>query len=591
MMKKTSLLLFIIVMMMSTTQAAYKNLHEKLTEVNAYWSKQPDIPQAVYELAPILDEKIAIRTHLQWVEQILRLRPVTHLNPSQQHHRVRCLDILNQYWKAATFPQNHYLPYRNPVFIDANETFCAVGYLVKETGFESVSRDIAAHQNFAYVSEIQNDALIKWAQVHGFSLDELAWIQPGYPPTSPTTPMKAGVGGGVYEILQGDNMSEIMVGGSFQYHVSAYYSGFAGYDWMIPANVNGGNIYAMEYWNGLPIIAGDFTEVNNMPAHHIVALAPNGSGIMSMGNINGVVKDVTVFNNELYAAGADGVLKWDGNNWQSIGTVNGQVRCMYEWMGDLYIGGDFTTINGINAPYACKYDGNSFIAMGNALSLPINTFANFQNHLVAAGDLHTPSDTTAVIGKIWKWKNNTWNSSELNLMGHSIYSLAAAGNKLYIGGDFREYFSMIYGKNLAIASEPNPDIWECEMLDNLDAPVYVLKIFNNTLYVGGDFSKSYTFPAITLGGIGTVAVTSAIDKEDTHYLTCYPNPANSIVLIDNYLHAPLQIYDMQGRLVQAIPFTEQKSMGEGEVEINIEKLPSGLYFLQLGERVAKMTKN
>jgi 16S rRNA (cytosine1402-N4)-methyltransferase len=53
---------------------------------------------------------------------------------------------------------------------------------MQQSGCEELSRKIDKHEKFAYVKEIKAEGLAEWAKTNGFTVDELAWIQPAYPP-------------------------------------------------------------------------------------------------------------------------------------------------------------------------------------------------------------------------------------------------------------------------------------------------------------------------------------------------------------------------------------------------------------------------
>jgi hypothetical protein len=55
-------------------------------------------------------------------------------------------------------------------------------------------------QKYAYVHEIKVSGVAEWAAKNGFTLDELAWIQPGYPVQSNAQDMEGGLNGPVNAI-------------------------------------------------------------------------------------------------------------------------------------------------------------------------------------------------------------------------------------------------------------------------------------------------------------------------------------------------------------------------------------------------------
>ena len=123
---------------------------------------------------------LRLQTHLEYVERKLRNADISHLTTVQKTNRNHILNILNQYWKRGQFPKNDYFSTRKSVFIDRNGTHCAVGYLIKQTVGEAVSRQVNAKYQFASIYDIQMTELFTWANKYGLSIDECAMIQPTY---------------------------------------------------------------------------------------------------------------------------------------------------------------------------------------------------------------------------------------------------------------------------------------------------------------------------------------------------------------------------------------------------------------------------
>ncbi|MGB1121834.1 MAG: VIT domain-containing protein, partial [Saprospiraceae bacterium] len=123
---------------------------------------------------------LRLQTHLEYVERKLRNADISHLTAVQKRNRNHILNILNQYWKRGQFPKNDYFSTRKSVFIDRNGTHCAVGYLIKQTVGEAVSRQVNAKYQFASIYDIQMTELFTWANKYGLSIDECAMIQPTY---------------------------------------------------------------------------------------------------------------------------------------------------------------------------------------------------------------------------------------------------------------------------------------------------------------------------------------------------------------------------------------------------------------------------
>jgi hypothetical protein len=121
-----------------------------------------------------------IQTWLSHVERFLRQRDVPHLSPRQRERRAVHLGHLQAYWRAGRFPHNHVTPGLAPVFIDEHGTACAVGHLLLEGGAAELAHQIAREQLLGRIPDIHSPALARWARENGFTLEELALIQPSY---------------------------------------------------------------------------------------------------------------------------------------------------------------------------------------------------------------------------------------------------------------------------------------------------------------------------------------------------------------------------------------------------------------------------
>lgn len=156
-----------------------------------------------------------IQAHLASVEAWLRAAEPGSLSPAQRAQRAEALDALRAYREAGRFPHNHEAPEGRarpvevehgfeagqgdtPVFIDVHGVRCAVAELIHVSGHEALAREISQTWNLAYVDEIAHPGLPVWAEAHGFTLAELAAIQPAYAggprETSELPPWIAGVG-------------------------------------------------------------------------------------------------------------------------------------------------------------------------------------------------------------------------------------------------------------------------------------------------------------------------------------------------------------------------------------------------------------
>lgn len=121
-------------------------------------------------------EQERISTHLQYVHQRL-----SNANPKTHLKRKALLEALADYIKAGAFPLYFEYPAkRRPCFIDDAGTLCAVGHLIAVSKGRAEAERINRKYRFEYIVNMQDSALLEWQKESGFSLKELAMIQPNY---------------------------------------------------------------------------------------------------------------------------------------------------------------------------------------------------------------------------------------------------------------------------------------------------------------------------------------------------------------------------------------------------------------------------
>ncbi len=178
---KTLLLLFIFIGLSTAKAQKANSAYDELVHVNGEWRHQSDLkPELKRVSADLFSEKERIQFHLRETENLLRRRNISHLSAAQQEQRSKNLNTLHRYMKTGIFPINNQHQNRQPYFIDDNNIFCAVGYLMQQSGAEAIAQEIKRTQNFNYLIDIQHPDLMNWVASSGLSLDELVLIQPGY---------------------------------------------------------------------------------------------------------------------------------------------------------------------------------------------------------------------------------------------------------------------------------------------------------------------------------------------------------------------------------------------------------------------------
>lgn len=165
-------------------------VQDQLESLNKYWKNKNLNYSVLKERVSLTNDISLIQMHLALVETELRNKDVSSLTKEQLQNRLKCLDILHCYSLNGVFPKNLYHSERTPYFIDKFGTACAVGQLIISTGYSDLAKKIMVENNNGYITELDGKypEIKKWANTFGFTIDELAWIQPCYCSTgSPAT--------------------------------------------------------------------------------------------------------------------------------------------------------------------------------------------------------------------------------------------------------------------------------------------------------------------------------------------------------------------------------------------------------------------
>lgn len=566
-------IIFLLLALQAFLAQANNNTLQQLASVNVQWQKQNDIAAVIAETAisPNINHIDLIALHLQLVEKTLRARSVAHLNAMQQANRNTLLNKLNTYWKAKQFPVNDYLTYKSPVFIDRFGTHCAVGYLMQQSGYENLAREIDKTQKFAFVHDIKVNGVASWAQEQGFTIDELAWIQPGYWVTNTATDLGGGVNGQVNAILVEQGGMSIYVAGEFNMaggtvsanNIAVYQSGFAGWFWMPLNNGVNGKINAMLVHNNQLIVGGSFTQADGQVANHIALYDFVNGQWQSMGSLDGTVNTIALYNNEIYAGGSfTGMLaKWNGSAWidaNQIGFYGNEVRSLAVINNELIIGGDFELPTGALRKNVIGFDGTQFIYMGFGTLTPVNDLALYNGRIYAACDAVSGNDTCALA--LFNAANNDWekviipfNSLGNSFNGNKIMTLAVNGNEMLCGGNFMVGSGLYFGKNIMRFQQANTataNDYTISPVLFLDSTVNIITMNSSLAYFGGDFVNNNVSNSLNhVAYFDVLTGLKSIKQENTNAISLYPNPAagnffitsaqkfneNDYVVITNYL--------------------------------------------------------
>ncbi|MES2779282.1 MAG: T9SS type A sorting domain-containing protein [Bacteroidota bacterium] len=607
-MKYISLTFLLITSLVVT--ANRPTLYGNLQRINVCWNTQKDIEKLpIYSISPVpYSETNLIQLHLKLVEQVLRNRSTAGLSFAQKRARLQNLNNLHQYWTRNVYPVNNKVAWRNPVFIDDYNTFCAVGYLIKTSGHEQLARKISATQNLSFIKTIKAEGLNEWIVQSGLTLDELAWIQPAYMATNHSRGLSKGVNGPVYAMTGNDVLRTLYVAGSFSQANDAVSCNniievrydesnlFNNTFHTLGAGLNG-PVHALTM-DGMTLYAGGhFSSSGSTSLQNIARW--NGNAWEAMGNLNGTVYAIHKYKNQIYAGGKfsfsagagifHNLAMWNGSMWLPVcTTLNDTVFSMYADGNRLYIGGAFTSIDMMQVNHIAAYNGFSFEKLGNGVKGTVRTMTILPNHhVIAAGDLYTAQQDTFGYAEYAEQTGWLPPPDDIRIL---TYMNQEHGNRFYsisediMVGNFRNGTSMYYSYNTA---RINAEYRMLEAFASTDNSVYCVYKTGKRVFFGGSFHSTGSSPANNLAvwDKDFVSVNDPLPNKGT--FSVFPNPILASTEIQSAIGIQvIKVFDINGKLV----YEKQLLLPSKQYTLERNLFPeAGIYILSIGDKYGNLS--
>ncbi len=230
--------------------------------------------------------------------------------------------------------------------------------------------------------------------------------------------------------------------------------------------------------------------------------ALSGQGVIRVAYVDPITNDLYAGGDFEFAGGKRcyGIARWNGTEWfplggglvDSLGYFYYHVQDIKRLNNEIYIGGNFNFVDGVNSPGISRYNGNTWQKVGDSLKArggPYGTIIRmevFNNELYVVGLFD--SIGTLKSKSIAKWDGINWNDMSNGFPTSNCYvdrymnTVKAFNNELYVGGNMNcspneEYLLKRVGNSWVQVGQPfNGDVW-----------LNYLTEFQNKLYVGGYF--------------------------------------------------------------------------------------------------------
>jgi len=216
--------------------------------------------------------------------------------------------------------------------------------------------------------------------------------------------------------------------------------------WSVLGTVSGSLDCVAILPNGDIVAGGTFSAVDGLPIANLARW--NGGSWASIGSLTSTrVHALCVASNGdlIAAAVTSGVVtdltRWNGSTWTTFGTANSWVNTIVERAnGDLFVGGFFLSIDGVNTSPVALWNGTSWSALGTGIA---TLYGAAVDGMVVHpdGSLYISGAFVMVGGiqaiGIARWNGVSWSSLGTGIDQRGLaLTLAPDGNGLVLGGNF-----------------------------------------------------------------------------------------------------------------------------------------------------------
>jgi len=189
--------------------------------------------------------------------------------------------------------------------------------------------------------------------------------------------------------------------------------------------------------------------------------------------------------------GGSNIAKWNGSEWMPAGAgLNGEVRHLELYNGELYAGGNFTMSGNQEVTRVARWNGEAWVPAGSGFNNTVRTMAVFDGQLIAGGWFTSSGDTE--LNYLAFWDDEEWLpvENELDFYVETLLTDESGENPvLYTGG----WFTMNGDQPFNYVGAWDGESWS-PVGQGFDSFVQSLALFDDgegrTLYAGGYFRQS-----------------------------------------------------------------------------------------------------
>lgn len=193
--------------------------------------------------------------------------------------------------------------------------------------------------------------------------------------------------------------------------------------------------------------------------------------------------------------GGDGgenfVARYDGNGWSRLGngTIDGVVHAIVVDGSEVYVGGAFRSVDGIDAGGLARWNGTDWETIGGPVaggSATVYDVAVFGSDVFIAGSFTSVNGVAANNIARWSGIAGRWTPLATGLNG-TVFDVHVEGDFLYIGGKFTSADGNS-ASNIARFNLLN-NTWQ-RLGSGVNDTVFAIEVTDRLVYAGGAFTLS-----------------------------------------------------------------------------------------------------
>ena len=169
--------------------------------------------------------------------------------------------------------------------------------------------------------------------------------------------------------------------------------------------------------------------------------------------------------------------------------LNGEVLALAASGTNLYVGGNFTSANGVPATNIARWNGSSWSAVGTGINNGTVEALAVSGTNLYAGGYFTSAGGNAVTN-IARWNGSSWSAVGAGINNGFLKALAVSGTNLYVGGSFTN----AGGVAITNIAQWNGSVWSA-LGAGVNSNVDAIAVSGTNLFAGGYFTTAGTVTA------------------------------------------------------------------------------------------------